>query len=97
MLDSVLLTIGLFLAFINIYVASKEFLEEKKHKLDSANLSLIIALSATSLTFIYIKIKSVGPIAIFISILAALLIFLISMIIIRDEHENNLGKRPSTQ
>lgn len=95
MREKILETISLLIAFVLLNEAGKLVIKGKGliEKVANKDLVFSIAISTTACFYIYFNIKSIGNIAIIISILSFLLIFLTSVTIVQDESEKTLEKK----
>lgn len=85
MIDKLILFSCILAAFTILYMSIREILTESKWKHISKDLSLALSVSIVSISIIYAGIDSIGPLALLISSLAGLILFLTSLTILKED------------
>lgn len=91
MLERIFILLQLIIAFLNIYFSCKEIFGKGMN--DAKERSFIIGLSSVIVAFLYTQTKQLGGIAIFVSILGGVLVFIISTEILISEHKGIIKKK----
>lgn len=85
MLFNLLLIMGLIVAGVVLKLSLEELIDKGRFGLTKSMLSTVVAVSIVSGVFIFVQVRSIGPVSFVIALLGASLLFFSSILIVQDE------------